>query len=210
MSKAQDEKLETTAERSKEIRTSGAADTSANLALAITSPELAAMELVGNVKIKRQVTEQDLPALLSTLGDLSRAIRSGDLSRVEAMLINQATALQSLFTRLTLRGLEQPHMANLEGFLRLALRAQNQCRTTLETLASVKCPPPIIANQANVAIGCPQQVNNHLHPAPPEIPQNQLLEKDNESRMDAGAQTTSGQLNSALEAVGEINWPQNT
>ena len=47
-----------------------------------------------------------------------------------------------------------------ETYLRLALRAQAQCRATLETLAVIKNPQPVaFVRQANIANG-PQQVNN--------------------------------------------------
>jgi hypothetical protein len=47
-----------------------------------------------------------------------------------------------------------------ETYLRLALRAQTQCRATLETLAAIKNPQPVaFVRQANIAHG-PQQVNN--------------------------------------------------
>jgi hypothetical protein len=47
-----------------------------------------------------------------------------------------------------------------ETYMRLALKAQSQCRTTLETLAGIKNPASVtFVRQANVAHG-PQQVNN--------------------------------------------------
>ena len=42
--------------------------------------------------------------------------------------------MSSLFTRLAERAMEQTTMPHIEGFMRLALRAQSQCRATLETL----------------------------------------------------------------------------
>jgi len=39
------------------------------------------------------------------------------------------------------------------------LKAQSQCRATLEALAAIKNPPIVYARQANIAAG-PQQVNN--------------------------------------------------
>jgi hypothetical protein len=39
------------------------------------------------------------------------------------------------------------------------MKAQSQCRATLETLAAIKAGPVVIARQANIAHG-PQQVNN--------------------------------------------------
>jgi hypothetical protein len=43
--------------------------------------------------------------------------------------------------------------------LRLALKAQSQCRATLETLSAIKNPPVVIAKQANISNGH-QQINN--------------------------------------------------
>ena len=47
-----------------------------------------------------------------------------------------------------------------ETYLRLALKAQAQCRTTWESLAEIKNPRAVaFVRQANIAHG-PQQVNN--------------------------------------------------
>lgn len=51
-----------------------------------------------------------------------------------------------------------------DRFMRLGLKAQDQCRHTLETLAVMK-NPPVFARQANIANG-PQQVNNGHAPEP--------------------------------------------
>jgi hypothetical protein len=124
------------------------------------------------------------------------------------MLINQASALQALFVRLCERSMQQEHLSNLEGLLRLALRAQSQCRATLEALAIIKSPPTVYARQANVTTG-PQQINNTLalHQGAQEnrIEQNQLLEDQLEQRMDSGAAGAAGVGDSAMAALGKIN-----
>jgi hypothetical protein len=73
--------------------------------------------------------------------------------------------------------------------MRLALKAQSQCRATLETLATVKNPPVLFAKQANIANG-PQQVNNGT-PAPGPAPagkvetiSNELMEAQGAERLD--------------------------
>src|ERR1017187_606977 len=43
----------------------------------------------------------DIPFLMDVLQDQATAVSRGDMSHVEAMLINQAMALQSLFAHLT-------------------------------------------------------------------------------------------------------------
>ena len=81
-----------------------------------------------------------------------------------------------------------------------ALKAQSQCRATLETLAAIKNPAPVaFVRQANIAHG-PQQVNNGPQPAADgvsraresEIPPNKLLEHQHGERLDLGTVQASG------------------
>lgn len=184
-------------------------DNAEDLAIALTSPEFSALRVVGNVKLKHRVREDELPGLLAALSEQSSAVLRGDMKQAQAMLINQAIALQSLFSRLTIRGMEQTHMQNFEGFMRLALRAQNQCRATLETLAIIKTPHPlVVARQANVSVGAPQQVNNHLAPAETRTEQNQLLEKTHGERLDTRTPTTAGRANPNLAPMGKGHRPK--
>lgn len=60
--------------------------------------------------------------------------------------ISQATALQSVFVRLSELSLKQDHINNLEAFMRLALRAQSQCSSALEALSAIKNPPLVYAH----------------------------------------------------------------
>lgn len=50
------------------------------------------------------------------------------------MLLGQAYALQSIFTNLSRLAAKQEHLKHYEVFLKLGLKAQSQCRATLETL----------------------------------------------------------------------------
>ncbi|MBK7025403.1 MAG: hypothetical protein IPH41_18650 [Sulfuritalea sp.] len=107
----------------------------------VTAPDVCGYRVILASSPKGLAEEIDAPTFLATLREQAAAVQEGDMSHAEAMLITQATALQSLFVRLAERGLSQEHMPNLEGFMRLALRAQSQCRATLETLAAIKNPP---------------------------------------------------------------------
>jgi hypothetical protein len=52
------------------------------------------------------------------------------------------------------------HLDASERFMRLALKAQSQCRSTIESLAEIKNPSSVaFVKQANIAKGH-QQVNN--------------------------------------------------
>lgn len=177
-------------------------------ASAITSPELAAHRIIGVMQPKNLADEIDLPMMLETLRDQAAAVQRGDMSHAEGMLINQASSLQALFVRLAERAMEQNHVPNLEGFMRMALRAQSQCRATLETLAAIKNPPIVYAKQANFAAGH-QQVNNGIpantHAREIETEQSQLSGGTHELLPDARASGIESQANPALETLGEID-----
>jgi hypothetical protein len=76
-------------------------------------------------------------------------------------MIAQAVALNAVFTELSQRADRAGRLDMAERLMRLALRAQGQCRATLETLAVLKNPPTVFAKQANIAAG-PQHVKQHL------------------------------------------------
>ena len=96
----------------------------------------------------------------------------------------------------------------LERYLKLALRAQSQCRATWETLATIKNPPMMgYVRQANIAAG-PQQVNNTA-PAPAgsrareksNTPSKLLQEGHDEQRMDIGTTGAAGENDPPMETV---------
>lgn len=183
-----------------------------NYAKLITSAELAAYRVIGMMQPKNLADDIDTPTLLATLRDQAAAVQSGDLTHAEAMLINQASSLQALFARLTERAMEQTQMPHLEGFMRIALRAQSQCRATLETLAAIKNPPIVYARQANVTTG-PQQINNSMA-APTrareiESEQTQLSGGTHELLPDTRASGNASRVNPALETLGKIDRAEN-
>jgi hypothetical protein len=189
---------------------SGPSDDEKGLAYAnlINSPELAASRVIAMMQPRSLADGIDTPTLLATLRNQAAEVQSGDLAHAEAMLINQASSLQALFVRLSERAMEQAHMPNLEGFMRLALRAQSQCRATLETLATIKNPPIVYARQANVTTG-PQQINNgtaaasHAHKT--EIEQTQLMRADHGEWMDSGTAGAASGTDKNMATVGAIN-----
>jgi hypothetical protein len=74
-------------------------------------------------------------------------------------LLCQAHTLDLLFNELAQKAKHQSYIPSFETFLRLALKAQNQCRMTIETLSNIKNPPVVFAKQANIS-GGHQQINN--------------------------------------------------
>jgi len=91
------------------------------------------------------------------------------------------------------------------------LKAQSQCRATLETLAAIK-NPPIFAKQANFANGH-QQVNNHGGAQAARVEKiesrpNELLELEDGQWLDTGATSKAGRGNQAMAAVATIHGPK--
>jgi len=160
--------------------------------------------------------ELGLSECMETLRQKVKGIQGGNLAEVEALLTAQAVSLDAIYTALARRALMNmgEYMGAAETYLRLALKAQSQSRATMETLATIKNPPMVIAKQANITSG-PQQVNNGSNTrahAPAragnsETAPNKLLEESHEERMDARAPQTAGGANTELETVGALNRP---
>jgi len=158
--------------------------------------------------LKPTFGEQDLGSLVDTLAEATAKVNRGDMSGCEAMLYGQAQALQDIFVTLARRAARQTELTQWDAALRMALRAQNQCRLTLETLATVKNPQVLFATQANFAAGH-QQVNNGIAPSvrmrKSEIKPSKLLEANDGERMDTGTASATGPANQELETVGAID-----
>lgn len=150
----------------------------------------------------------DLTATYEGLIDRAKAIRSNKLGSAEDMLTAQAAALNAMFLELARRSGANmgEYIQAAETYMRLALKAQAQCRATLETLATIKNPPVVYARQANIANG-PQQVNNAAAPraSDPTSPPNELLETEHGKRLEPGTAGAAIGSDPALEAVGTID-----
>lgn len=152
-------------------------------------------------------------------------VQQGDMSEMEATLTAQAVALDAIFNGLAKRAALNmgQYMGACETYLRLALKAQAQCRATVETLAEIKYPKAAtFVRQQNVAYQ--QQVNNggatngnlgtstrtHARTEENNFQRNKLLEDQSNggAYMDVGTTATAGGSDSALEALGKINWPK--
>ena len=177
----------------------------------MVSPELAAYRVLSSADSKGSMVKMwggiDVPSLTDVLRDQAAAVNRGELNHVEAMLMNQATALQSLFARLAERGMSCDTIVPFEANLRMALRAQSQCRATLETLAAIKNPPMVFAKQANINQGNGnQQVNNGTsdpasHAGEIINQPNELLEAQHGERMDTRTAGATIVKNPAMATV---------
>lgn len=105
--------------------------------------------------------------------------------------------------------------------MRMGMKAQSQCRATLQALAEIKNPHSVaFVKQANINNGGNQQVNNGValgaipSPAPArenETEQTKLLEgmTDGSTYMDAGTTPATGRGNKALEPLEAVNRAKN-
>ncbi|QMV74461.1 hypothetical protein HS961_17375 [Comamonas piscis] len=182
-----------------------------NYAKLVISPEMASFRVITKNEREELMAQLDTPSLIDALREQSQAIHQGDLKVAEAMLMNQATALQSLFVKLTETGLQASLLRQQETALRLALKAQSQCRATLETLTNIKNPPVVYAKQANVTTG-PQQINNGLPAAPTGTQENKFQKNklkefphEQEQWLDAGTPSATGGTHSGAEALAPIH-----
>ena len=175
----------------------------------ITSPELAASRAIVATEATTAVGEHvDLLALLGQLRDDAAAVNRGDLSQAEAMLMNQATALQTLFARLVGSSMNADFLPQQKTAMRLALKAQRQCRATLETLAAIKNPPVVCAPQANLTTG-PQQVNNGtaapLQARELETEPTELSGGSHEPLPNARTSSSGSRVDPAVETLGQVD-----
>lgn len=172
----------------------------------ITKPELHSFRVIKSAEEPGLASQIDTPGLMAALKEQIQAVNTGDLRHAEAMLISQATALQTLFSRLTERAMAQDFLQTMEPLLKLALRCQNQSRQTLETLATVRNPPLVLAKQAN--FGANVQVNNGTG-APcagkNENERNQLISEDYGTTMDSSGATAPIGIDPAMETVGALD-----
>ena len=166
--------------------------------------------------------DADMSVLIDQVRETFTEVKSGDLHTLEAMLISQAAALQTIFTSLALRAQSQEYQKHLESFLGLALKAQAQSRATISALVDLKYPrQATFVKQANIANG-PQQVNNGgaagadsdqyaqpgTHAGKSEPEQNKLLEANYGQpgkRMDTRAAQTAERSYQAVETVATVN-----
>ena len=167
--------------------------------------------------------ELSLTDCANVLKNTAQGLNDGDLSAAVTMLSSQAVALNAMFGELARRSALNmgEYLDASERYMRLALKAQGQCRATLETLAAIKNPPVVFARQANINNGGQQQVNNgaagnrettaDCRPLPragdSHSGHNELVEERAHgcTPLDPRATAPAGRADKGLEAVGTVN-----
>jgi hypothetical protein len=172
-----------------------------------------AMDFIKGSLGANNTLNESLDALMAQVNE----VRSGNLESVEKTLVVQANTLDAMFNELARRAALNmgSNLNTTETYLRLALKAQSQCRTTLETLAEVKNPPVMIARQANVTTG-PQQINNGIQPSKPSRTKkitntpNKLSGDDHELLPNTRTPTATSRNDTQMETVGKIDRTKNS
>lgn len=181
------------------------------LAKKATLPEAMAADVLESIG-----AGADWSATLRALNDFrAEALGdAGDTKAVERMLLAQSVVLQSMFTHYMTRASRTDMLPKLQAFAELALKAQNQCRRTLATLAEIRNPRrAMFVKQVNNAVN--QQVNNDKSLAATEsrkIPESEPLELLTVipgETLDTGRTATPIGGRASLEAVGALHRPPN-
>lgn len=183
---------------------------------AASARALAQPEVQAGVTIQRYNADLlDVNYLIDELKDQINDVRKGDLSRPEAMLVAQAHTLDALFGNLIRRSQHNSSAGYLdaaETYMRLALKAQGQAVRTIEALAELKNPRAVaFVQQANITTG-PQQINNGTI-APTcagenKNEQNKQAKQAREILPNGRPPTYDGRIDSKVEAMAEINRPE--
>jgi hypothetical protein len=156
--------------------------------------------------------EIDLMDAMDCLKDKIKGITDGDMKPIEAMLIGQAQALQTMFVCLGKIASEKTSLQQYTAFMNLALKAQSQSRATIQALTELKYPKQTnFVKQANISNGH-QQVNNGSLPTSTHAPAparafenenqpNELLERQHNEWLDTAKTTTPSATNQAVATV---------
>lgn len=141
---------------------------------------------------KGSLGELPLEEAYSSVGELVISSLKGDLATAEATLVSQAASLNSIFTELARRAALNmgEYLVATQAYMSLALKAQAQCRATLEALVALKKRQSSRFLEANVA-HAPQRLNDsdgrYGKAETPNLAPNKLLETDFGQRLDSGA-----------------------
>jgi hypothetical protein len=175
---------------------------------------------------EKPMTENGFASLVKELSRHVEDVKAGNMNRPETILLMQAQTLDVIFNAMAQRAAANvgTHRDVAEIYLRMALKAQSQCRSTLETLAEIKAPRSTsfikqqnIAQQQQVNNG--SQVNNggatnegatpaHAHGKNINPNQeNKLLEVQHGERLDSTTTGAAIGADSQLETVGAVHRP---
>jgi hypothetical protein len=116
--------------------------------------------------------------------------------------------LDALFNNLALRASRAEYISQMEKYLHLGLKAQSQCRQTLQALGELKNPRrTVFIKQTNTA---GQQIVSNGAASSEDLknsgnPTNELLEHTHGERLDFGETAEAGRIDMAMETVDALH-----
>ena len=162
----------------------------------------------------------DIGQFICAINDQAQKIaETNEMDFGVKMLVAQAKTLDTLFNTLARRAGDNMghYIDTVNTYMKLALKAQAQSRSTWEAISKIKNPPnAMFVKQANIAHGH-QQINNgpqstaNHHASPEEKNPNQpneLLEADHHEQLDTGTPTAASTTDKDMETVGAVNRPK--
>ncbi|MDT0634218.1 hypothetical protein [Spectribacter hydrogenoxidans] len=160
------------------------------------------------------VPSGDVPSAGAIARDLRAKVElaaAGDLSDSEAILVTHVHALNAVFNNLAYKAANADSLELVESYLKLALRAQSQTRSTVETLSEMKGPKSVaFVRQANIAHG-DQQVNNHRQRSSESetnsAKQTERRDSDARQALDTRGSASPGRSHQGDETLAAVNWP---
>ncbi len=153
----------------------------------------------------------DTMATVAEVERITQAVKGGDLSDIEAMLVAQAIALQTISASLAQRAQRQEKVQNVQTYLTLSLKAQSNSRATLSALVDLKFPRQIMfaKNVSNLNTGTQSINHGDARASETQGEQSKLLEKSDGQWLDTGAKSTAGGADSHMATVEQIHRPTN-
>lgn len=141
--------------------------------------------------------------LTRELESQNKLLEQGSMERANDILLAQAHSLNALSSYMIRKGHSSDYIDHLKTYFNIALKAQNQCRMTLETLAEIKNPKPYIQNNRAQY----QQINNGEqapHAQEKTKTTNELLTdgSNDYETMDTRGASETGETDKEMEAVG--------
>jgi hypothetical protein len=157
--------------------------------------------------------ETGIADMASVLSERIVEVQAGDMQSIEAMLVGQAQALQTMFVTLGRMAANKTQLPQYTAFMNMALKAQSQSRATIQALIELKYPKQAtFVKQANIAHGH-QQVNNATdtgtceHARKIDNQPNELLEaNDGNQDMDFRAAQTTSRTDKAMATMEKKHW----
>jgi hypothetical protein len=149
-----------------------------------------------------------LTALNDALLDQAMLSIENNSAQQEALLVTQSHTLDVLFSHLVTRSLQSKNLEQIDVFMKLALKAQSQSKSTVDALTRLTHPPVSnYVSQANIANG-PQQVNNGGPSRSSEEErnlENELLETLHGERLEPRAEITPISDDQEVAALAKVD-----